>query len=65
MGTLNLGSGAIFSGSSGGLTNAPSGTIIKNGSYVTGTGTGAQTVISTTTTWTTSEYKWWYWTGIT
>ena len=51
MGTLNLGSSAIFSGSSGGLTNAPSGTIIKNGSYVTGTGTGAQTVISTTT-WT-------------
>ena len=52
MGTLNLGSSAIFSGSSGGLTNAPSGTVIKNGSYVTGTGTGAQTTI-TTTTWTT------------
>ena len=52
MGTLNLGSSAIFSGSSGGLTNAPSGTVIKNGSYVTGHGTGAQTTI-TTTTWTT------------
>ena len=47
MGTLNLGSGAIFSGNSGGLSNSPSGTIIKNGSYVTGTGTGAQTAIST------------------
>jgi len=52
MGTLNLGSSAIFSGSSGGLTNAPSGTVIKNGSYVTGHGTGARTSI-TTTTWTT------------
>jgi|TARA_Y100000287_G_scaffold34354_1_gene25749 hypothetical protein len=52
MGTLNLGSSAIFSGSSGGLTNAPSGTVIKNGSYVTGTGTGARTVINSTN-WTT------------
>lgn len=51
MGTLSLGNDATFSGSSGGLSNAPSGTVIKNGSYVTGHGTGAQTIIATTS-WT-------------
>lgn len=51
MGTLSLGNDSTFSGGSGGLSNAPSGTVIKNGSYVTGHGTGAQTIIATTT-WT-------------
>lgn len=51
MGTLSLGNDATFSGGSGGLSNAPSGTVIKNGSYVTGHGTGAKTIIATTS-WT-------------
>jgi len=52
MGTLSLGNDATFSGSSGGLSNAPSGTVIKNASYVTGHGTGARTVVNSTN-WTT------------
>ena len=51
MGTLSLGNDSTFSGGSGGLSNAPSGTVIKNGSYVTGYGVGARTIIATTS-WT-------------
>ena len=44
MGTLNLGGGASFTGgSSGFLADAPSGTVIKSGSYYTGSGPGAST----------------------
>ena len=50
MGTLNLGGGASFTGgTSGFLANAPSGTIIKTGSYYTGAGSGASTTSSSTT----------------
>mgnify|MGYP001162142902 FL=1 len=53
MGTLNLGNGAQFTGGSGGfLADAPSGTIIKSGSYYTGTGGGAGTSSNSTTFYT-------------
>jgi len=55
MGTLNLGGGASFTGgTSGFLANAPSGTIIKTGSYYTGAGTGASTTSSSGTYYTIS-----------
>ena len=52
-GTVNLGGGASFTGgTSGFLANAPSGTIIKTGSYYTGSGTGASTTSSSGTYYT-------------
>ena len=55
MGTLNLGGGASFIGGSNGfLADAPSGTIIKTGSYYTGAGTGASTTSSSGTYYTIS-----------
>ena len=53
MGTLNLGGGASFTGGSGGfLADAPSGTVIKSGSYYTGSGPGASTTSSSRTPYT-------------
>ena len=53
MGTLNLGNGASFTGGSGGfLSDAPSGTVIKSGSYNTGSGSGASTTSSSNTPYT-------------
>ena len=53
MGTLNLGNGASFTGGSGGfLSDAPSGTVIKSGSYYTGSGSGASTTSSSNTPYT-------------
>ena len=53
MGTLNLGGGASFTGGSGGfLADAPPGTIIKSGSYYTGSGSGASTTSSSRTPYT-------------
>ena len=53
MGTLNLGGGANFTGGSGGfLADAPSGTVIKSGSYYTGSGPGASTTSSSNTPYT-------------
>ena len=55
MGTLNLGGGASFIGGLNGfLADAPSGTIIKTGSYYTGSGSGASTTSSATTFYTIS-----------
>ena len=52
-GTVNLGGGASFTGgTSGFLANAPSGTIIKTGSYYTGSGTGASSTSSSGTYYT-------------
>ena len=48
MGTLNLGNGASFTGGSGGfLSDAPSGTVIKSGSYYTGSGSSNTQTITT------------------
>ena len=53
MGTLNLGNGASFTGGSGGfLSDAPSGTVIKSGSYYTRSGSGASTTSSSNTPYT-------------
>ena len=53
MGTLNLGGGASFTGGSNGfLADAPSGTVIKSGSYYTGSGPGASTTSSSRTPYT-------------
>ena len=53
MGTLNLGNGASFTGGSGGfLSDAPSGTVIKSGSYYTGSVSGASTTSSSNTPYT-------------
>ena len=55
MGTLNLGGGSSFTGGTNGfLADAPSGTIIKTGSYYTGAGTGASTTSSSGTYYTIS-----------
>ena len=53
MWTLNLGNCASFTGGSGGfLSDAPSGTVIKSGSYYTGSGSGASTTSSSNTPYT-------------
>ena len=53
MGTLNLGGGAVFTGGSGGfLADAPSGTVIKSGSYYTGSGPEASTTSTSSTPYT-------------